>query len=153
MWQISNLKSVINGTTGIYYYYYYSYMYIQILYFLLQIPFLLSLLILVNFCIVICGVHFSRALPEENVGHKMLKKLGWKTGEGLGKKSSGITEPVRTTTHLAAVCHVTHSRCSWDEHASLLGHIYRVTSSYAEALAAVLLFPLVAIYVGALHVS
>jgi hypothetical protein len=28
------------------------------------------------------------------VGHKMLQKLGWKKGEGLGKGSKGRTEPV-----------------------------------------------------------
>ncbi|CAI8034446.1 Angiogenic factor with G patch and FHA domains 1 [Geodia barretti] len=35
-----------------------------------------------------------RAIGEESVGHKMLKKLGWKKGEGLGKGSKGRTEPV-----------------------------------------------------------
>ena len=36
-----------------------------------------------------------RALSsEENIGHKMLKKLGWKKEEGLGKNSKGITEPM-----------------------------------------------------------
>eukprot|EP01102_Stenamoeba_stenopodia_P006394 TRINITY_DN174_c0_g1_i9.p1 TRINITY_DN174_c0_g1~~TRINITY_DN174_c0_g1_i9.p1 ORF type:complete len:731 (+),score=171.98 TRINITY_DN174_c0_g1_i9:466-2658(+) len=33
-------------------------------------------------------------LGEENVGMKMMKKLGWKEGEGLGKFNSGITAPV-----------------------------------------------------------
>ena len=37
---------------------------------------------------------YLRALPEDSVGHKMLQKLGWKKGEGLGKGSKGITEPV-----------------------------------------------------------
>ena len=36
----------------------------------------------------------SRAISEESVGHKMLKKLGWRKGEGLGKGSKGRTEPV-----------------------------------------------------------
>ena len=35
-----------------------------------------------------------RALSEENIGHKMLKKLSWKKEEGLGKNSKGITEPM-----------------------------------------------------------
>lgn len=34
------------------------------------------------------------AIGESNVGHKMLQKMGWKQGQGLGKKEEGITEPV-----------------------------------------------------------
>ena len=41
-----------------------------------------------------------RALAEDSVGHKMLQKLGWKKGEGLGKNSKGITEPVRIRIHV-----------------------------------------------------
>jgi hypothetical protein len=33
-------------------------------------------------------------LPQENIGRKMLSKMGWKEGEGLGKAQSGIVEPV-----------------------------------------------------------
>jgi len=33
-------------------------------------------------------------LGEDNVGMKMMKRLGWKEGEGLGKFNSGITTPV-----------------------------------------------------------
>ena len=36
-----------------------------------------------------------RALSEESIGHMMLKKLGRKKGEGLGKNSKGIIEPVK----------------------------------------------------------
>jgi RNA-binding protein 5/10 len=31
---------------------------------------------------------------EEPVGAKLLKKMGWKEGEGLGKDSSGIVKPI-----------------------------------------------------------
>lgn len=37
----------------------------------------------------------DKPLGEGNVGHQMLKSLGWKEGEGLGKDKGGITEPVR----------------------------------------------------------
>ncbi|CAG2257650.1 SF4 [Mytilus edulis] len=33
-------------------------------------------------------------LTCENVGYKMLEKLGWKEGEGLGPESQGIVDPV-----------------------------------------------------------
>lgn len=33
-------------------------------------------------------------LKEDNVGFKMLQKLGWSEGQGLGAKSSGIVDPV-----------------------------------------------------------
>lgn len=36
----------------------------------------------------------TKMIPEENKGHKMMQKMGWKLGEGLGKQSSGITEPI-----------------------------------------------------------
>ena len=36
----------------------------------------------------------TKEIPTDNLGHKMLAKMGWKSGEGLGKTSSGITEPV-----------------------------------------------------------
>jgi len=34
------------------------------------------------------------ALPESNMGRKLLEKMGWKQGEGLGSSSVGITVPV-----------------------------------------------------------
>lgn len=33
-------------------------------------------------------------LKEDNIGFKMLQKLGWTEGQGLGSKSTGIVEPV-----------------------------------------------------------
>jgi len=37
----------------------------------------------------------DKPLGEGNVGHQMLRSLGWKEGEGLGRDKGGITEPVR----------------------------------------------------------
>jgi hypothetical protein len=34
-------------------------------------------------------------LDASNVGHRMLQKMGWEDGTGLGKHRSGITEPVQ----------------------------------------------------------
>ena len=33
-------------------------------------------------------------LTCENVGFKMLEKMGWKEGEGLGSEGQGIKQPV-----------------------------------------------------------
>lgn len=33
-------------------------------------------------------------LKEDNIGFKMLQKLGWKEGQGLGSEGSGIVDPV-----------------------------------------------------------
>lgn len=35
-----------------------------------------------------------RPIKEENVGRKMLEKMGWKEGEGLGREGAGRLEPV-----------------------------------------------------------
>ena len=33
-------------------------------------------------------------INAENVGYKLLKKSGWKEGQGLGKTNQGVTVPV-----------------------------------------------------------
>ena len=38
--------------------------------------------------------HIHRPISEDNVGRRMLKKLGWKEGQGLGKEGTGMAEPV-----------------------------------------------------------
>jgi len=45
----------------------------------------------------VCG---CSAITEENVGHKMLAKMGWKEGDSLGKSNAGILEPVSITVTL-----------------------------------------------------
>ena len=41
----------------------------------------------------VCGL--MMVLTYISTGSQMLKNLGWKKGEGLGKDGSGIKEPVR----------------------------------------------------------
>lgn len=42
------------------------------------------------------GVYSSyREISEVNKGRKMLEKMGWKKGEGLGKEGTGMKDPVR----------------------------------------------------------
>ncbi|KAI9306240.1 hypothetical protein BJ944DRAFT_263878 [Cunninghamella echinulata] len=39
-------------------------------------------------------VSISNPISEKNLGAKMMKQMGWKQGEGLGKESSGIVNPI-----------------------------------------------------------
>ena len=43
-----------------------------------------------------CVKFVHRPISSENKGHRMLAKMGWKEGSGLGKDSAGRAEPVRT---------------------------------------------------------
>ncbi|XP_060617614.2 angiogenic factor with G patch and FHA domains 1 isoform X2 [Anolis sagrei] len=38
-------------------------------------------------------------ISDSNRGHKMLEKMGWKKGEGLGKKGGGIKDPIKLQLH------------------------------------------------------
>lgn len=37
----------------------------------------------------------EKPLGSDNIGAKLLKKMGWKEGEGLGRDASGIVEPIK----------------------------------------------------------
>ncbi|XP_062984028.1 angiogenic factor with G patch and FHA domains 1 isoform X1 [Elgaria multicarinata webbii] len=38
-------------------------------------------------------------ISDSNRGHKMLEKMGWKKGEGLGKSGGGIKDPIKLQLH------------------------------------------------------
>jgi hypothetical protein len=39
----------------------------------------------------------NKPINQENIGFKLLSKMGWKEGTGMGKTQSGIKEPINTT--------------------------------------------------------
>jgi RNA-binding protein 5/10 len=41
----------------------------------------------------------TTALPANNVGSKLLKKMGWAEGSGLGRDGGGITQPIQAKTY------------------------------------------------------
>ncbi|KAJ2889346.1 hypothetical protein IWW38_004768 [Coemansia aciculifera] len=45
----------------------------------------------------------NKALGSDNVGFKMLEKLGWQQGRGLGAAEDGIVEPIRLATRFSTV--------------------------------------------------
>lgn len=46
----------------------------------------------INLILCFCS---EREISEVNKGRKMLEKMGWKKGEGLGKEGTGMKDPVR----------------------------------------------------------
>ncbi|KAI8323718.1 hypothetical protein GQ54DRAFT_94996 [Martensiomyces pterosporus] len=44
----------------------------------------------------------NKAIGSENIGFKLLSKLGWQQGQGLGAASEGITEPIRPPTRFSS---------------------------------------------------
>ncbi len=46
------------------------------------------------------------AIPETNVGYKLLQKMGWKSGTGLGKNGTGMFSPTSCSETCAKVPHV-----------------------------------------------
>ena len=43
------------------------------------------------------GADGKKKIGSDNKGNKMLQKMGWKDGQGLGKKNQGRTEIVEVT--------------------------------------------------------
>lgn len=43
------------------------------------------------------SVHIE--ISNSNKGHKMLEKMGWKKGEGLGKDGGGMKDPIQLELH------------------------------------------------------
>jgi len=43
------------------------------------------------------GTQMGAAPIAENKGSQLLRKMGWKDGEGLGKEAHGITAPIDVT--------------------------------------------------------
>ncbi|KAJ2162961.1 hypothetical protein GGF46_000147 [Coemansia sp. RSA 552] len=47
--------------------------------------------------------NINTAIGSGNVGFKLLEKLGWQEGQGLGAASEGIVEPIRLSTRFSTV--------------------------------------------------
>lgn len=46
------------------------------------------------------GSSSKKEIEENNIGHKMLKMMGWKGEGGLGKEGSGISQPIIPIEHI-----------------------------------------------------
>ena len=64
--------------------------------------FLKEILTHVHACTLYMYTHTCRPISDDNVGRRMLKKLGWKEGQGLGKEGTGMAEPVSQMILLSA---------------------------------------------------
>ncbi|KAJ2880175.1 hypothetical protein H4R27_004881 [Coemansia aciculifera] len=53
--------------------------------------------------VVVRPTSVNKALGSDNVGFKMLAKLGWQQGQGLGAGGNGIVEPIRLATRFSTV--------------------------------------------------
>lgn len=46
----------------------------------------------------LCYVRFeqptSSGIKDDNIGNKLLQKMGWKDGQGLGQRGQGIVDPI-----------------------------------------------------------
>jgi hypothetical protein len=40
----------------------------------------------------------DKPLERDNLGYKLILKMGWKEGGGLGREATGIVEPIRLST-------------------------------------------------------
>jgi RNA-binding protein 5/10 len=42
----------------------------------------------------------AEGIKEDNIGNRLLQKMGWKAGTGLGKNSTGRTEIITVSLHV-----------------------------------------------------
>ena len=56
------------------------------------------------------AIHVSnfRPIAETNKGHKLLAKMGWKEGQGLGRDEQGLSEPVSEDQALLMNLYITY---------------------------------------------
>ena len=45
------------------------------------------------------AAHIEAPISSDNIGSKLLRKMGWKEGEGLGREGSGRVEPLKPDMH------------------------------------------------------
>ncbi|KAJ2620322.1 hypothetical protein GGI25_004947 [Coemansia spiralis] len=52
----------------------------------------------------------NKAIGSDNIGFKLLSKLGWQEGQGLGASNDGIVEPIRLQTRFSTIRHDKNSK-------------------------------------------